>query len=350
MYRCFKWMALMAALVMACASLVGAATKAKPKPKPAAKTQPKSPPHIVQGTTQLAGEYAEFGKTYTLGKDSPMNVTLNSAEYTVDNVKVGDTEEIPNADQKALVLHYTLHNPQKSEVYVYWDFFGYTAVDSNNANWEFTQRVGVESTKASLDVSLKPAQKIDVFTTIMVPAKGEIPKLIIKAKEDLVLRYDLRGKVKPIPAPFADPEDKTGATALAKVPAQPGVFYPTGTFSLKLDDIKMTDAAIGDDTLEEGNRFMVVSMTAKNVYTGPETLYWDTFGPKLRDADGNEIEWNQKMVQRSSDKSVQSELEPGQELKFRLYFQVSKDVAPSTLTIGQGSDARQYVYDVSSAK
>ena len=41
------------------------------------------------GTTQLPGEWCDSGKTYTLGKDNAVNLTLKSAEYTIGRVKVG---------------------------------------------------------------------------------------------------------------------------------------------------------------------------------------------------------------------------------------------------------------------
>ena len=48
----------------------------------------------------------------------------------------------------------------------------------------------------------------------MVPAAGVVPKLIVEREQGApVIRYDLRGKVKALPQPFADPSDTTGATA-----------------------------------------------------------------------------------------------------------------------------------------
>jgi len=83
-----RWITLVA-LAIAASVLIcptGMAAMAKPK----AKAKPKAIPHIVQGTTQLSGENAQLGTMYTLGKTEPFNITLKSAEYSVEPILIGD--------------------------------------------------------------------------------------------------------------------------------------------------------------------------------------------------------------------------------------------------------------------
>ena len=70
---------------------------------------------VVQGTTQLRGDTAQFGTTFTVGKQHPINFTLRSAEFTVERVNHGVRHVAPAADEKLLVLHFTLHNPRQQD-------------------------------------------------------------------------------------------------------------------------------------------------------------------------------------------------------------------------------------------
>jgi hypothetical protein len=141
-------------------------------------------------------------------------------------VNIDTSVYAPSAEEKLLVLRYTIHNPNKTERRYYWSTVGFTAVDAMNQNREFVQNAGSRETGEALNVNLKPAQKVEAYTVIKVPAKGVVPKLIVKPESGGVIRYDLRGVAKPLTAPFADPADKTGATALKEIPGQNGQYYP----------------------------------------------------------------------------------------------------------------------------
>src|SRR3954470_2382991 len=68
-----------------------------------------SPERGVRGATPLAGDIGRLGVTYTL-PDCPWNFTLKSAEFTVNRVIIGNNIYAPQADQKLLVLRYTVQN------------------------------------------------------------------------------------------------------------------------------------------------------------------------------------------------------------------------------------------------
>lgn len=309
-------------------------------------------PTEVAGTTQLAGGEGELGKTYTLGKRDPLNFTLRSAEFTVSRVTIGTTVYAPKAGEKLLVLHYTVQNPQKQEENLSWRSFKFTAVDSKDVNQVFDSYVAREGTTESLDVSLKPAQKIDVVVVWPVPAAGVIPKLIVErggGDAAPVLRYDLRGKVKPLSAPFADPADASGSTALEEVPVKAGSYYPLKYFDLRLETVSFTTDPMNKKGPEGGRRYLVATIAIKNAITRPVGYSWGTFKFELKDADGEKTKFNGYLIKAGRDEHAEGELKPGEEYRFRVYFELPQDLAGQTLYVAEG-DSRTYAFDISSFK
>jgi hypothetical protein len=338
-----------AAMLVALLCLTTAVMAAKPKPKPKPAPKPNPTNRATLGTTQLKGEYAEIGSTYTLGKGSPINVTLKSVEFTLNQVVIGDQIFFPKAEEKLLVVHYNLHNPQAGETLARYDYFSVTVVDSKNENHEYIQNAGVEATKNFMEIALKPGQKVDAYLIVPVPAKGEIPKMIFKSSDNLVLRYDLKGKVKPLVAPYADPADPSGASALANTPAKFGTSYPLGEFNFNLEGTSLSEDAIAGWELAEGNRYLALNATVKNASPVKQFLRGDAFAISLKDVDGSEVTYNGDMLLASRDKPVETDVSPGQELKVRILFQVPKDVGLKTLAISR-SEGHPLEYDMSGVK
>jgi hypothetical protein len=337
--------ALIAMSLTACAVAFAA-----PKKKSAHKPVKKPTPRVVLGTKQLSGDQAVLGQVYTLGKESAMNITLNRVEYSTDRLRFGEEAKIPGADEKFLVLYYTLHNPLGHEQLVRFDTFEFTAVDSTDTNRESPRNVGVESTQQELDVNLKPGQKINAYTFIPVPAKATVPKLIIKAREEMVLRYDLRGKVKPLSGPAVDPADKDGASALGEVPAQFGKTYQMGVFDVTINSAEYSTKARPDQELEEGARNFIVSGTVKTAHPREQLLRFDSIQVTYTDQDGADISFSQDLIAASRDASFETNLAFGKEVKVRFPVKVAKDQNVMRMSIGQGESPRTYVYDMSGVK
>ncbi len=351
-----KWIVLVALVIVASFIVCPAsmAAKAKPKPKPAVKKKiikkPTAKPHIVLGSKALSGEDAQLGTEYTLGKTEPFNITLKSAEFSVAPILVGDRLFTVNADEKFLVLHMKYKNPRPTERFIRWDSFVYTAVDGKDQNHDGLIDLGAEKDNTSVSMSMKPTQSKDVFGAIIVPAAGEIPKLIIKGSDELVLRYNLKGKVKALPAPYADAEDKTGSTALAKVTATAGTAYPVDVFSFKLNKAEFIDATkIGESEASEGEKLLIVSFTVKNMSPQVSFFRWDTFDTKLLDADGIETGNRLDVFRASSDKNFGGNVEPAQELNLRYAFSVASDVTLKTFTV-KCNEGRIFEFDISDTK
>ncbi len=361
---------LIALTLLAGLALAGSAEAQKAKPRPAAKKAPAKKPApttkptasktglIVLGTKQLPGDFGQFGQTYTVGRQEPINITLRSAEYTTARFNIDTNAHIPSSEQKLLVLHYTLHNPNPSEQKVYWGSLKFTAVDSKDVNHEFIQGITREGTTEAVDLLLKPAQKLEVQSAILVPAAGVIPKLILQREEGApVVRYDLRGKVKPLPAPFADPADPSGATALAVAPAQVGTYYPCGNFDIKLDEVAYTRAPLGvgesAQAPEDGKRYVTLTFTFRNATNSEQRYYWATFVPELVDSDGEKAEYPQILLKPKRNESAEGHVKPGEEARARIFFTLPDDAAARTLTLAEelGNDpTHRYSFDLSAVK
>lgn len=325
------------------------------KPKTTATKPAKATGPIVLGTTQLPGDFGKLGTTYTIGKSSPINFTLKSADYSVVPVTIGNNSWVPKADEKVLVLHYTVHNPLPTEQRYYWADILFTAVDARDTNHNFIQAVAREGEQQPLTVTLKPAQKLDVMAAIIVPAEGVVPKLIVEREKGApVVRYDLRGKVTPLPATVADAADTTGATARKEVLAQAGTFYATGLLDMRLDETAYVTTPILNREPGAGKRFLTATFTIKNRTASAQRYVWSDFLPDLRDADGEKVAFTQAILKATRDESTYGDLAPGEEARIRFFFPLPADVAGKTLRMAEGKQisataARVFAFDLSTA-
>lgn len=329
------------AVLLAAIVAVGAPASAK-------KARPKASPtnRARLGTTQLSGENALVGVTYTLGKANPINITLDKAEYSVEPVIFGRTAVWPKKNEKALVLHYTLHNPNRQDFRLTWSTLRIIAVDPKDRNWSAEQNLGMEATHEKCQMSLKPAQKTRVYACILVPAQGVIPKVIFQSGDDLVLRYDLRGKVKPLPAPIADPADPSGATAHEVVPARMGAFYPMMGLHARIDSAAFTDESVNGRPPKAGNRYLAIIGTARNNVPGSARVHRTTFKPSVIDAVGGQIRWNGEMYYASRDEKIDASLSQNEEVRFKYVFEIPQGAQPRSFVISQAV-GREYSYDLS---
>ncbi len=331
----------------------GAPAQAQGKKPAAAAKKPGGP--VVLGTTQLPGDFGQLGTTYTIGKSEPINFTLKSAEYSVVPFTVGNNTWVPRADQKLLVLHYTVHNPVPREQGYTWSGITFTAVDSKDTNHNFIQAVTREGASEPLTIRLKPAQKLDVAAAILVPAEGVVPKLIVEREKGApVIRYDLRGKATPLPAPMADPADTGAATARKEVPTPASTFVPLGVFDARLDEVTYTGQKLLNREPGPGKRFLTATFTIKNRTASKQSYYWGHFHADLRDADGEKAPYTQALLKASRDEKTDGELAPGEEARVRFFFPVPENVAGKTLNLAEGKQidvraARVFAFDLSDA-
>lgn len=300
------------------------------------------------GTAQMAGENGELGTVYAIRKGNPLYFCLKSAEFTTKQVLIGNELFVPTFNEKLLLLRFTVQNPNKVATHVRWDSLRFTAVDAMNVNHAEAYSWGDVENQQPVNIDLKPAQKIEAYRVLRVPAKGLVPKLIIEsgvANDGPVLRYDLREKVAPLIAPFADPTDPTGATALSIVPAELGTAYPYRYFAVAVEKIESVTTALQAGPPEAGGRYLLVTVAITNATTGPRTLRSDTLMLSLTSTDNEPLRFR-VMLLATANRLFEAQAVPaGQTVKARLCFFVPKDVTPQTLTLKE-ADSRTYTYAV----
>lgn len=300
------------------------------------------------GTAQLPGDNGQLGQVYTISKGDPKFFRLISAEYTVGHVVIGNILYSPKADEKLLVLHFTVQNPNKTtELFVRYDQLRFMAYDAANTGHEPEGAWGDEQSHANVDLNLKPAQTVSAYAVIRVPAKGPIVKLMVQPNTDNdgpLLRYMFTDQIKPLQAPFADPADATGYTALTTVPAQLGTPYPLTSFDMTIEKIKTVTTAVQDDAPPDGGAFLVATVLFKNMAPTESFLRYDQFLPVLTSTDGAELKY-EGMVLATAKQSVEQNIKPGAQMRVRLYFTVPQGATPKTLDL-RDSDSRTYEWEV----
>jgi hypothetical protein len=316
----------------------------------------------VSGATALVGGTGELGKTYTIGKRDPVNFTLKSAEFAVKRMQIGSSKFEPEASEKLLILRFTVQNPQKKDLEFSTFNLRFTAVDSKDVNSSpepyGSAYIAREGEFVPLKVRLKPTQKIDAYAILTVSSAGVIPKLIVQSSnnndQEPVVRYDLGKKVKALPAPYNDPSDPSGATALASITAKAGVFVPMRFSSLRLDGAAFADT-FDQRAASGGKRWLVVTMTLKNdIQPGGANLDVGdcSFGVVLTASD-NETDSQQRcglaLYKGGREERLRVEVAPGNESALRLVFEVPSDVTGKSLAITE-EKARTVVFDLSSFK
>ncbi len=290
-----------------------------------------------------------FGGEQTLGASSPLQFTLNSAEYTVATVRTGNSVVFPLAEEKLLVVHFTLRNPLSEQTWVSWPTVAFTAVDAMGMNREYCEDILNEQTGESVDASLLPNQTIDAYTVITMPARGPALTLLVRAADGAPLEFSLANAVTPLGPPLADPADTTGVTALSEVPAQMGLTYSLGNFAVTVDKAEYTGDAIQGQPPQEGTRFLVFTLRLKNQTPADQPLSWGSFGFSLRGPQGDEIPWNEYLLAPERDEAIEIMAAPGKETTVRVYFEVPAGMQPQALFVRQGQQGRAFLVEVPAA-
>jgi hypothetical protein len=306
----------------------------------------------VQGTAQQNGGDGVLGQTYTLckGTDSAINYSITKLEYSIGNYLYdgGDKDDLLGSDKKALIISATVQNPINAEQYVSGSKIRFSGVDSKNQNVEGDSYWYEQGTMRGISINLRPGQKVNIYTRIVMDSDVSLPKLIVDDCNNAVWRYDLRGKVTPIPAPFADPNVPDGSSALNFFAAQYGVYYP-GRTNFKLDRVEYSTAPWFDgSTAPEGGRWMILYFTVKNTTKAPIAIY-GVGGLSFLDQDGISSRISDWSYFASRDSAFSLELQPNQELALRALIEVEKGIQPKKLRFAW-HNSRTAEIDISNIK
>ncbi|HWG84487.1 MAG TPA: DUF4352 domain-containing protein, partial [Deinococcales bacterium] len=105
-------------------------------------------------------------------------------------------------------------------------------------------------------------------------------------------------------------------------------------------------------TPKEGTRWLVATFTMRNGLgktANAQRYAYHTYEFNLIDADGEREKFDGYLIKASRDEHADGELKPGEEARFRIFFEVPANVGVKTITAKEG-DARTYSFDVSGAK
>lgn len=296
----------------------------------------------TSGTTQLQGQAGEVGKAYTLGKDDKLNFTLTGVEYRLEPVTIRDVYSA-RGDQKLVQLKFTVQNPLSRDQSVSYNSFRLTLVDDRDVNYRVDSYASRQGENTSYETSLKPSQKVDLVMAWPVPAGTNIVKMLVERGDNApIVRYDLRGKIKPLAAPFST----NGYAALEQVPAQVNTVYPLKLLSGKVESFGFTTEALDGSPPEEGSRYFTALISVRNLTANQEvSINYATFKAILTDQDGASQESNNYLVRATSGAQFETQLKPGAEVRFRIYFQVAKDLPLASFTLRE-TDGRTYLFDL----
>ena len=313
----------------------------------------------------MAGGDGVFGETYTVtdtNQFGPVNFTLLSAEYSVGRFNLtNDTTYAPKAGEKLLILRYRLKNPNTADLY-YSSRSLFQTVTSDDQTREDSGQSRREGQKEIIAAEIKPGQGFDdLVTYAVIPAKGALPKLILRmgraGTSEKVIRYLLgqgKNRVKPIPVPYADPADPSGATARTEVPAKIGATYIAGDLDVRLDSAAYTDGPLGELTAEEGKRFLVATVTVTNKTWGK--VYFSTgFTTTLVTSDDDQVTDSTQWKAKRDEPWEGRQLEPEETATVRLIFSIPKNATGKTLKLSEninnsGDLSHALLYDISGIK
>jgi hypothetical protein len=294
----------------------------------------------------------QFGQSYQL-RDS-VAFTLKSAKYTVERVNIGAASYFPQAGEKLLVLHFRVQNVTKDTMSFDAGTIPFSVVDAAGVVHKSVQDVGLESSHATAEFDLKPGEvQDDLYTVLTTPAAGADTALVVEAGREGVdedsLRFPLAGKVSPLPAIFASPDDRSGVSALKSVSGAAGTFYPLALLNARLDSTAYTDQSLGGTLPEEGQRYFTAIFTIQNKSAGMHGISGMNFVPTLRDVDGHIAEYNQTVLKPLIDATGDTVLKQDAEATVRFFWTLPKAAHALSLSLAEGQ-SRAYVFDVSGPK
>ena len=343
-------------------TILGPATlHAAPKVVKKATTKKPAQPGTL-GTKQMAGGEARFGQTYTYATEAPWNLTIKSVDYEVGRFNLwASNHGAPMADQKIMAIHYRIKNPSPHDQYFTGNAL-FQTVDGNNTTQDIPRETRRESEKDGFGQQIKPGQGVDdLVCYTIVPANQPVQKLILifgrVGTHDKVTRFALGTApniIKPIPAPYADPSDKTGATPLAVVPATIGTTYTGGFFDMSLDAVAYAPGPFAGRAAQDGKQFVVATVTVTNKTW--EHLYFNNTLAAVLKTDDDEKTTDYRTLLGKRDATFDGEMfDPDDPHTLRLVFEIPKDAKVKSLSLAEVLDntnhmAHAFLYDLSDVK
>lgn len=287
----------------------------------AAQTRP------VLGTTQLPGDDGKLGQAYTMGVQGKLNVVLTGARYAKSRWTVDDSTNAPDRDHKLLILSFQVQNPNKEITNLNDATLKFTAIDQEGENHEGMGRLVQKSGAKDLNIDLKPAQRIDCETAIVVPAKGVVPKLMVAHRSGGgVLRYDLHDAITPLEKPYSD----NGTDAADRFAGETGAYYTLLDSDVKYLSTSFKERQLGNNTCDPAKEIYMLSRVTFRMGTPGRGFM--RFEGEAVDENGDKYPMT-SIRKASTEDHMASYAEAGEETNGRASFVVPKGVKIAKMRI-----------------
>lgn len=341
-------LALTLALSLMILPSVASAQKKKKKPTPPSKSQKNE----TKGQGQIAGGYVKFGEVYSL--KSGMNFEILKAAYSMEPF-LSYAKESATQEKKFVILDIAIKNATPSDNDRFPEM---SVIDSTGKKYEMgSGMVALASTGINdFYATLKPGQGYGqpnlndpLRVGFLVPLDAKITKIIVNQprlnKNEEVVRYlmagtdkesDPKNVIAPLPKSIADPSDPSGAVAADHGKAQVGESFTSYFGSFKITKVTTTTDAVRDGKFPDaGKQFVVVSISIKNISKKPAGLFYlmDRDKTTVKDQDGEKAQIDHLLKASSNDEFNPDgkEIDPGDELSFRMVFQIGEKAKLASL-------------------
>jgi hypothetical protein len=316
-----------------------------------------TPSEYVKGTHQMAGAQLKFGQVYSYNNNgSLINIAILKAEYVPGQFCPDNRSSyMDTIDHKILVIHFRVKNPNSGDLYLGLGKM-FQGIDADGNTIDDVGTVRRLSEKGGIDVTLKPGQGVDdLVSEMVVPAQGGISKLVLQfgraGTSDQVTRFIIGtapNVIAPLPAPYADPADKTGASELLKIPATVGTTYMAGAADMTVNSLSMAPGPLGNHTPDDGKQFVVANVSIANKLI---LQYYFSDGIHATVTTDDDKITDSFMLKADHDDDFEGRMmDPDDTAAFRLVLQVPKDATLKTIALNynMGNDGitPDFVYDL----
>ncbi len=292
----------------------------------------------------------KLGTVYNMRETNPLQLNVKKLDYTTAQVNIGENCYVPTADEKLMLAHFSIKNPTTANIPLRGDSLKFVAADAAGNNFEATSDWANTIDSKIIDTQLLQNQQLECIAVIKLNAKDRAVKLqVISPDNSPILEFPLLGDfsavnpVTPLPAPIADPADKTGSTALTLVPGQLNATYPYKQYEVTVEKSEYATNAFNHAPLRAGKQFMIFTLLVKNKSTIEANLRFDTFKAILSSANGQEFTYGGDLYSETGNRRVDTTVKPGNEARVHLFFRVPKESTPMKLTLRE-DDSRTYSF------
>lgn len=285
----------------------------------------------------MPGDNGNIGVPYQLGpKGDELVFTLEKADFA-NRMILADRSVFAAPGERLVLLTYAVQNPASKDRIFFNQSFGFTVVSPDDKNFVFDGGSGRGAAayhpqkRESMNIMLKPAQKVRAVAVVAIHPTGPINKLIVQRnKATPVLRYDLKEKVGKQVGAFAAPN---GIDSLTTGKGELTVPFELGDWDVTVEKMESGPELQGFENLGTAQKYTVLTIQIVNVGFRPAPMHQSLIMPKMKDEDGSDIAYS-GMYKNSAPESFNTGgVESGGTARFRMVFKSSLATIPAKVDL-----------------